>query len=164
LAGEGTLAISLEDYQINPDGIDWPAALAGWSWLIPSEFTLWLVNRLCDLFIVTVDGSVHMLDVGAGTFRQLAANRDEFCRLIDEADNAKEWLAISLVDKLVASGLLLQPGQCYGFKMPPVLGGPYEVENCGVLPIPEYLGANGSIHDQLRGVSDGSRVVLRVVE
>jgi hypothetical protein len=154
----------LEDYLINPNGIDWPAALSGWSWLIPSDFTLWLVNRLCDLFIVTDDDSVHMLDVGAGTLKRLAANRDEFCRLIDEGNNANEWLAIPLVDTLVASGLRLHPGQCYGFKVPPVLGGQYAVENCGVLSIPDYLGACGSIHDQLRGVPDGSRVVLNVVE
>jgi hypothetical protein len=64
----------------------------------------------------------------------------------------------------VASGLRLQPGQCYGFRVPPVLGGEYAVENCGVLPIPDYLGAYGSIHDQLRGVPDGSRVVLNVLE
>ncbi len=158
------MAIALEDYLIDPDGIDWSAALAGWTRLIPAEFTLWLVNRLCDLFIVTDDGSVHMLDVGAGTLKRLAANRDEFYRLIDEGNNANEWLAIPLVDDLVASGLLLKPSQCYGFKVPPVLGGRYEVENCGALSIPDYLGAYGSIHDQLRDVPDGSRVVLKVVE
>jgi hypothetical protein len=154
----------MEDYLIDPDSIDWSAALAGWSWLIPAEFTLWLVNRLCDLFIVTDDGSVHMLDIGAGTLKRLAANRDEFCRLIDEGNNANEWLAIPLVDRLVASGLLLEPGQCYGFKVPPVLGGRYEVENCGPLSIPDYLGAYGSIHERLRDVPEGSGVVLKVVE
>jgi hypothetical protein len=154
----------LQDYLIDPEGVDWPGALASWSWLVPPEFTLWMVNRLCDLFIVTEDGSVQMLDVGAGTLRKLAADREEFGRLIDEGDNADVWLAIPLVDELVASGLRLQPGQCYGFRAPPVLGGEYTVENCGVLPIPDYLGAYGSIHDQLRGVPDGSRVVLKVLE
>ena len=105
-----------------------------------------------------------MLDIGAGTLEKLAASRDDFSRLIDEGDNSNQWLAIPLVDDLVASGLCLQPGQCYGFKVPPILGGQYEVENCGVLSIPDYLGAYGSIHDQLRDVPDGSQVVLKVVE
>jgi hypothetical protein len=158
------VATSIHDYLIDHAGVDWPAALAGWSWLIPREFTLWLVNRLCDLFIVTPDGAVLMLDVGVGSLKKLANSRDDFGRLIDEEDNASLWLAIPLVDELVASGLVLQPGQCYGFKVPPVLGGQYTVENCGILAIPAYLGAYGPIHDQLRGLQDGSRVALKVLE
>lgn len=90
--------------------------------------------------------------------------RTDFGRKLDEDDNANEWLMIPLVGQLVAFGMHLQPGQCYGFKIPPVLGGQYVVENCGVLPIADYLGAYGSIHDQLRDVPDGSQVVLRVGE
>lgn len=153
-----------DDYLIDPEGVDWSVALAHWSWLVPAEFTLWLVNRLGDLFLVLKDGSVLMLDVGAGTLKRLAADRDEFCRLIDEGDNANRWLAIPLVDELMASGMRLAPGQCYGFKVPPALGGQYDVTNCGPLSIPDYLGAYGSIHHRLRDVPDGSRVVLRVVD
>ena len=158
------MATSIHDYLIDHGGVDWPAPLAGWSWLVPPEFTLWLVSRLCDLFIVTPDGAVHMLDVGAGSLKKLADSRDDFGRLIDDEDNASLWLAIPLVDELVATGMDLQPGQCYGFKVPPVLGGQYTVENCGILAIPDYLGVYGSIHDQLRGLPDGSRVALKVVE
>lgn len=158
------MAADIKDYLIDNHGMDWPTALAGWSWLIPSEFTLWLVNRLCDLFIVTADGAVHMLDVGGGTLTRLAASRDDFCRLIDEANNANEWLAIPLVDMLIAAGKSLRPGQCYGFKLPPVLGGQYTVENLGILSIPDYLGAYGSIHEQLRAVPDGAQVVIEVVD
>jgi hypothetical protein len=56
----------------------------------------------------------------------------------------------------------LLPGQCYGFKIPPVTGGEYTIENCAAISIPDYLGATGSIHDQLRDVPDGSKVVLKV--
>ena len=70
---------------------------------------------------------------------------------------------IPLVDKMVAAGAVLQPGQCYGFKTPPVLGGDYSVENAGPLPVWDYLGAYGSIHEQPQDVPDGSQVVLKVV-
>jgi hypothetical protein len=136
--------------------------LASWSWLVPSEFTLWLVNRFADLFLVLPDGTVHMLDVGAGTLSKIAESRDDFCTKIDEDDNANQWLMIPLVDRMVAAGVVLQPGQCYGFKTPPVLGGDYTVENAGPLPVSDYLGGYGSIHEQLRDVPDGSQVVLQV--
>jgi hypothetical protein len=156
------MSISIRDYLIDHAGVDWSKALEPWSWLLSCEFTLWLVNRLCDLFIVTPDGAVHMLDVGGGAFTRLADNREQFAHLIDEDDNANNWLAIPLVNELASAGMLLQPGQCYGFKTPPVLGGAYAIENIGVLPIPDYLGGYGSIHNQLRDVPDGSQVVLNI--
>jgi hypothetical protein len=94
---------------------------------------------------------------------KVADSRDDFCARIDEGNYANDWLMIPLVDQMVAAGFHLQPGQCYAFKTPPVLGGEYNVENCGTLPIWDYLGAYGSIHDQLRDVPDGSQVVLEVV-
>src|SRR5262249_53357006 len=151
---------TVQDYLIEQSGIDWPKVLSSWSWLLPSEFTLWLVNRFADLFLALRDGSVHMLDVGVGTLTRIADSRDDSCSKIDEGENANEWLMIPLVDKLVAAGIKLQPGQCYGFKTPPVLGGQYTAENVGPLPICDYLGAYGSIHEQLRDVPDGAQVVL----
>jgi hypothetical protein len=158
------MAIIVVDYLIDQSGIDWAHVLKPWAWLLPSEFTLWLVNRFADLFLVLPDGTIHMLDVGAGSLETVADSRDDFCAKIDADDNANQWLMIPLVDRMVAAGIGLPPGHCYGFKKPPVLGGQYTVENCGPLPIGDYLGAYGSIHEQLRDVPDGSEVVLKIVK
>ena len=157
------MSVSISDYLIDQSGVDWPKALASWSWLLPREFTLWLVNRFADLFLVLPDGTVHMLDMGAGTLNKIADSRDDFCTKIDDADNANQWLMIPLVDSMVAAGVLLQPGQCYAFKTPPVLGGAYAVENAGPLAVWDYLGGYGSIHEQLRDVANGSEVIIKVV-
>jgi hypothetical protein len=131
---------------------------------VPPEFTLWTVNRFADSFLVLPDGSVHMLDVGGGTVERVADSRDDFCARLDEDDPANQWLMIPLVDRMVAAGVVLRPGQCYGFKTPPVLGGDYSVENCGPLAVGDYLGAYGSLHEQLLKVPDGSQVEIKVVE
>jgi len=157
------MSLSVTDYLIDQSSVDWPRTLGSWSWLLPREFTLWIVNRFADLFLVIPDGSVYMLDTGAGTLNRVADGRDDFCSRIDEDDNASQWLMIPLVDHAVAAGMVLQPGQCYGFKLPPVLGGHYVVENVAVLPVWDYLSACGSIHAQLRDVPDGSQVVLDVI-
>jgi hypothetical protein len=136
-------------------------ALSSWSWLFPPKFTLWLANRFCDLFLILDDGSVHMLEVGAGSLTKVADNRDEFCNKLDDDEIANNWLMIPLVRKLSAAGIRLQPGQCYAFKQPPVLGGDYTVDNCGPWPIADYLGAYGSVHEQLRDVPDGENVIIQ---
>src|SRR4051812_19966820 len=66
--------MSVHDYLIDHEGFDWPGLLSGWSWLLPPEFAVWLVNRFGDLFLVPPDGTVLMLDVGAGTLTKLAGS------------------------------------------------------------------------------------------
>lgn len=82
------MAISDADYLIDQSSVDWPRALASWSWLLPPEFTLWLVNRFADL--VLPEGTVHMLDVGQGSLIQLADSREDFPFKIDGDDNANQ--------------------------------------------------------------------------
>jgi hypothetical protein len=159
---EVIVGIKIADYLIDQSGIDWQKALASWSWLVPPEFTIWLVNRFADLFLVLPDGAIHMLDVGGGTLIKVSESREDFCMKIDEDNNANEWLMIPLVDRMTAAGIHLQAGQCYGFKVMPILGGDYTVENCVSIGVCDYVGGYGSIHEQLLDVPDGAEIVLKV--
>jgi len=151
----------LADYIIDPSGIDWPDVLASWAWLLPPEFTIWIVNRFGDLFLVQEDGSVHWLDVGAGELRRVAESRDHFANLLDDADNARDWLLMPLVEKLVDAGIRLGPGECYGYVKLPILGGDYTVSNTRVVPIAGHLEALGPIHEKLKDLPDGTGVILK---
>ena len=105
--------------------------------ILPTTFTIWLVNRFGDVFIIAQDGSVHLLDIAGGTFERLADNLDRFAELIDEPQNANNWLMIPLVNQCVELGISLQPGQCHGFKIPPLLGGEYEPGNIVSVDLPQ---------------------------
>ena len=152
----------LADYLLDHRGYDWGDLLRPWSSLLPSEFTIWMMNRFGDMFLIFPDGSIHVNIIGEDTLDKLADNRDEFSRKIDEDDNAEDWLMIPLVDQLVAAGVLLEPGKCYSFVTPPILGGAYTIENTMVLPITDQFGLYGSYHEQLEGVPDGTKVVLKI--
>lgn len=78
----------LRDYIIDHSGLDWPALLSDWHWLLPAEFTLWIMNRIGDLFLVMSDGSVHLFDPGGGTLEHVADNRDHFADLLGEEENS----------------------------------------------------------------------------
>ncbi|MES1196415.1 MAG: DUF1851 domain-containing protein, partial [Steroidobacter sp.] len=119
----------VEDYLIDQYGKDWHTLLNRWTPPLPNDFTLWLVNRLGELFIVTGDESVHLLEFGTGSLHTLASSREQFAQLLDSGNNAESWLRISLIDGCRRAGKYLQPDECYGFKVPPILQGKYEVDN-----------------------------------
>jgi hypothetical protein len=152
--------MNLHDYLIDQSGNDWVALLKGWGSVLPASFTLWIVNRFGDLIIVLDDRSVHMLDLGSGQLSRLADSRDEFAKLLDIDDNANNWLMIPLVDQLVAAGMILTPERCYGFKVPPVLGGSYDLENVVTVPLIERYSLMADILRQIKDVPDGTPVKL----
>ena len=152
--------MSINDYIIDHLSFDWPKLLSNWSWLLPETLTVWIMNRFGDLFLVFDDGTVHMLDVGCGSLKKVAHDRDDSSIKVDQDENANEWFMIPLVDRLIASGLKLEPGQCYGFRQPPILGGGYSVNNVAVVSVDDYYGGYAWIHRQISDLPDGSRVAL----
>jgi hypothetical protein len=121
--------MNINDYLISQTRTDWGRLLKDWVPPLPRNFTLWLVNCLGDVFVVRENGAVHWLEVGSGRFVEAARSSAEFARLLDTGDNANLWLRISLVDACRRAGMRLAPHECYGFKIPPALGGRYEVAN-----------------------------------
>jgi hypothetical protein len=152
----------LTDYLIDQAGIDWATVLGPLHALLPSELTVWLVNRYGDVVFVRDDGSVSMLDVGGTAVKRLADSRAHLTFLVDESGNANDWLMIPLVDKCVAAGLRLQPGQCYSYRQPPLLGGNYTVANTVIMPLAEHYAFYGMLYDRTKDLPDGTKVEFRV--
>jgi hypothetical protein len=158
--------MNVHDYLIDQNGKDWAELLSGWLGALPPSFTLWLVNRFGDVFVVFEDDSVHMLDVGIGAIRRVADNRDHFSTEIDADNNANNWLMVPLVDRCVAAGLNLGDNQCYGYKIPPMLGGEYAVGNFEPTDLSVHYSFLAEIYQQTKDLPDGAqiRLVLRSPE
>ena len=121
--------MNINDYLLNQSGHDWSKLLSFWIPPLPSQFTLWLVNRLGDVFVISPEQKILRLEVGSGSCEEIAHSREHFAQLIDKPENTDLWLRLRLVDTCRRVGMTLQPTQCYGFKLPPTLGGRYEVSN-----------------------------------
>jgi hypothetical protein len=155
--------MNIQDYLIDQNGKDWSELLSGWSDVLPPSFTLWLVNRFGDVFTVFEDGSVHMLDLGVGVIKRVADNRDHFAIQLDADDNASNWLMIHLVDGCIAAGLKLEPNQCYGYKIPPILGGKYTIGNVTPIDLSEHYSFLADIYRQTKALADGTSVKMKIV-
>jgi hypothetical protein len=149
--------MKIDDYLIDQSGQDWVALLEGWKELLPAVFTVWLVNRFGDLVVVLEDESVHLLDIGVGSFVRLAGSRKRFAELMNVPKNANNWLGIPLVDRCVAAGLAPGVKQCYGYKVPPLLGGEYAVENVALVDLAANYAALARTWKQARDAAEGMR-------
>ena len=121
--------MNILDYLIAPDGLDWDKLLSFWVPPLPPHFNIWLVNRLGEVFAVAEDGAILYLDVGMGTCNPVASDQSQFAKLLDTDNNADRLLRIGLVNDCRRAGMTLKPFECYGFKLPPTLGGRYDVTN-----------------------------------
>ena len=156
--------MKIRNYLLDHNNLDWPNLLASWHWLLPETLTVWFVNRFGDIFATVDDGSVHMLDVGCGTFKRLADSQVHLGDLLDDVDNANDWLMIPLIDRLVEAGKVLRPGTCYSYVQLPVIGGEYSVENTMIVPIEEHFGMNAEIQLQIKDLPDGTNVRINFSE
>jgi hypothetical protein len=157
--------MDINDYLIDQAGKDWSVFLRDWVPPLPSSFTLWLVNRFGDVFIVSDDdGSVQMLDVSIGKLDRVADNRSHFADLLDTDGNANHWLMIPLVDQCRNAGMHPGPSQCYGFKIPPVLGGNYELANVELTDLAVHYSFLADIYRQTKDLPDGAQIQTVVVD
>lgn len=155
--------MNIFDYILDHQRIDWGSVSQPWQELLPKDFRVWLMNRFGDLILITDDEAVHFFDVGNGSIERVAENKEQFMERIDQEDNADNWLMISLIDQLVSAGKILQDGYCYSYLTLPVFGGEYSVNNTTMLPIAEHYGVCASIHEQIKGLPDGTKVVIEVI-
>ena len=153
--------MNLTDYLLDQAGIDWATVLQPFHALLPPQVTIWLVNRYGDVVFVCDDESVQMLDVGGTALKRLADSRDQFASIMDDPGNGNDWLMIPLVDKCVAAGLLLQAGQCYSFRQPPLLGGDYTLANTTIMSLAEHYAFYGMLRDRTKDLPDGTKVHFR---
>jgi len=156
--------MDIRDFAIDIEGKDWPRLLEPWMKYLPSSFELWFVSRFGDPFIVLDDGSVALLDVGRGAFERLAASREEFIARIEDVANADSWLLLPLVERCVAAGIVLGPDQCYGYKVPPMLGGEYAASNIEPTTLETHYALLGQVWDQVKDLPPGTKVAGIQVE
>lgn len=156
------MPIDIHDYLIEQEGKNWNEFMSDWGFLLPASFTIWFVNRFGDVVLVVEDGSVHFFDVGVGTVERIADSREHFLILVDEDENANAWLMMDLADACVAAGIGLGPNECYGFKIPPILGGEYALDNIAPINLAEHYSFLADICMQTKDLPDGTKVEIVV--
>lgn len=132
--------------------------LDAWRWLVPDTMSIHSVTALGDAFLRNGDDSIHWLDVGRGRLIQVADSSAAFERVLAVSSVAEEWLMPALLTELRRLHPPLQRGQCYGFVLPPCVGGSYEPSNFEPTALALHFGIVGQLHEQSRVHPDGTPI------
>jgi hypothetical protein len=107
--------------------------LDDWMWLLGESRTVIAMNNFGDMFLRANDGRIVLVNVTWGTLETLAPSPDEIERLTRDQENQMDWfLTDFLTDFLTEieqAGLSLAKGQCFGFRLPPRMGGKIGLSN-----------------------------------
>jgi hypothetical protein len=151
--------MDLNDLTVNFAHLDRQAVLGDWSWLIGNSKLPILLLASGDAFVQDTDtGAVHFLDVGAGALSEVAVSFDEFKSLLSDKEFVLNYFAVEMLADIRHSGCLLNPGQIYSFKIPPVLGGEYVLSNVEPSDIAVHYSIAGQIHEQVRNLPEGTPI------
>ena len=112
-----------------------------------------------DWLLEAPDGSIHLLDTLEGQIARLAATSDLFRQAIeDEEEKRDEWLLEGHVLGQADRGVVLRSGQCFGFKVPPILGAPIEAGNIQPCDIVSYEIWIGQLHERIKALPPGTSI------
>lgn len=134
------------------------ALLEDWRWLIGDNVQLVVVSAIGDLFLRNTEGRILWLDVGAARLTQVAESSEEFKRLIQQVEHADEWFVPQLIGDLIVSGKRLSAGQCYSYKMPPMLSGKMELDNFEPTDLQVHCSMFGQIGQKIQHLPPGTKI------
>jgi hypothetical protein len=153
------MPITLNDLTVNIDHLDQETLLAPWHWLIGARRLPILVTAMGNAFVQDADsGAISLLDAGTGKLVEVADSPQAFQALLGDTDFVMEQLLVNDWAAARDAGLMLAPGQVFGYKTPPVLGGGFETDNLEPTDIAVHFGLLGQIHQQVKDLPAGTPV------
>lgn len=152
------MRITWNELTVSPDGVDLEGLLSEWRWLVDESFQPVVITALGDLFLRHDDGRIFWLDAGSGQLTEVAGSPEEFKQRMVQPENADEWFAPQLVGDILTGGTPLAPGQCFGYKIAPVLGGKFEADNFEPTDLQVHFGILGQIHRQVKDLPPGTPI------
>ena len=137
------------DLAISTDDMDCVRLLSEWQWLLPKSAKPLMVGIFGDWVFCRSDGSHWHLDLLEGDFRQVAENSEEFNSKKLEERYRDDWFGANWADIALQNNLRPNKDECLGWKVAPVLGGSFSVDNIQVYSLFVYQSINGQLFREL---------------
>ena len=124
-------------------------ALESWRWLGVEGKTPVLSSLFGDVILQDSTG-YWFLDMVEGTLSRPWSSHPEIQATLESERGQDQYLLGGLALAADGAGLKLEENEIYAFKVPPVLGGPFDLANLEVADFVVSVNLLGQLHDQIR--------------
>lgn len=132
--------------------------LAEWRWVVPADYTAIQMTKFGDWFFADPVGRVFLLDLIEGNLCQVASSVAEYNQLKNTSDKQTDWFLDGLVFRCDSEGLQLHEGECYGWKIHPMIGGKFEFANIQIFSLRVYQPLMGQLLRQWNQLEPGDPI------
>jgi hypothetical protein len=150
-------------YLIAPDPVKLTQALAGWKWIGIEGMTPIVTTAFACVFF-RADNGIWFLDTLEGTLSRVCSTEADLNALLATQKGKDDYLSAGLVDRAVREGMTLKDGECYDYRINPILGGSVEFENVQKQDFVVALHVAGQIYEQVRHLTPGTKISAIHVE
>lgn len=141
------------------DNESYARALESWAWLPElTGKTPAFTSAFGDVFLQAPDDAYWFLDALEGSLDRTWADGAELQAAINTQEGQDRFLMAGLAQSAGRAGLEPGPPQVLSFKVPPVLGGPIQVDNVEVTDFVVAINLAGQLHEQVKDLPPGARI------
>jgi hypothetical protein len=158
------MIFTLKELTKDINSVDSTDILSSWHWLIGEIKGVHTITVLGDLFLIGKDDGIYWLQSDFGELTKVAKNNLQFQKLLFDEEKLDEWFLPGLVEKLINAGKILKKNEIYSYKILPVLGGDYSVENIKPTDISVHFAFCGDICEQIKDLPNGTKINIVVKE
>jgi Domain of unknown function (DUF1851) len=133
-------------------------AVEGWLWLPLSGFTVIAVSAFGEPFLRDSMGTVLQIDTIEGKLSRIANCLPELAAMLKTEEARDQLLFEGLVMGARHKGLTLAKGECYDFRIAPILGGQMDADHIEKLSFVVKLHIAGQIHEQVKDLARGTKI------
>ncbi|MEM1078125.1 MAG: T6SS immunity protein Tdi1 domain-containing protein [Pseudomonadota bacterium] len=137
------------DLALSCAAFDCDRLLVDWRWLVPEEMRPLMIGIFGDWVFAAPDASHWHLDLLEGAFLKIADNSQAFNAMKAQPAYRDAWFGADWAHLALQNGLVPGPDACLGWKVAPVLGGEFALENIRVFPLLTYQVAMGGLFRHL---------------
>ena len=119
--------------------------LEEWHWLVPYGMKPLMIGVFGDWVFGAPDATHWHLDLLEGKFHRIADTSHDFNTKKEQPFYRNEWFGEEWANIALSNGLFPQKDQCLGWKIAPVLGGDFAIENIQVFSMNVYQRITGSL-------------------
>jgi hypothetical protein len=132
------------------NGYDTAVLLTEWRWLVPANHTPLFVSAFGDWVLGAPDGSIWVMSTLDGDCRQVARDATQYNMLSKSTEWTEETFLSEWFPIAIENGLVPSNDECLGWKLHPVVGGTFAVDNLQLFTMRVYLSLTGQLHRQIR--------------